>query len=156
MSVFPLRQKHDSSSGKPRRLRTCQQCLQIPHPLELTSQQVPIIRVDRHLSVCFFDVGRQPERDLSCLRLLTHESLEVRCHWCPFLITEIGGSVHKVSVRPIEEDPCRDNSPRFLLLQRTEARDDQVRKSVSRFCLRHDQWSRRTSSTSALNEESVE
>ena len=49
--------------------------------LELTSQQVPVIRVDGHLSVCFFDVCRQPERDLSCFRLLTLESSEVRCNW---------------------------------------------------------------------------
>ena len=111
-----------------------------PPTLELTSQQVPVIRVDGYLSVCFFDVCRQPERDLSCLRLLTHESFEVRCNGCPLLITEMGGSVHEVSVCPVKEHSRRYNSSRFFLLLRTEARDYQVRESISCFGFRHDQY----------------
>ena len=35
--------------------------------VELTSQQVPVIWMDGYLSVCFFNLCCQPERDLSRL-----------------------------------------------------------------------------------------
>ena len=138
---LPLRLRPGSSCRKPRRPRTCQQCSRVPHssPLELTSQQVPVIWTDGYVSVCFFDIC-QPERDLSCLRLLTHESFEVRCNWCPLLITEMGGGVDEVSVRSVEDHPRRYNSSWVFFLLRTEARDHQVRESVSHFDLRHDQY----------------
>ena len=140
MLVFPLRLRHGSSSRKLTRLRRCQQCLQISHlHVKLTSQQVPVIRMDGHLSVCLFDVCCQPERDLSYLCLLAHKPLEVRCHRCTHLITKMCGSVHEVSVRSVVEHPCRGDSSRLLLPLRSEARHDQVRESDSCFRLRHDQ-----------------
>ena len=94
---------------------------------------MPVIRVDGHLSVCVFDVCRQPEHDLSCFRLLKHESFEVWRNGCP--------------VCPVKEHSRRYNF-----------RDYQVRESISCFGFRHDQYltSSRLVSTSALNEESVE